>query len=80
MLESCITPVVLEIADGVVISPTAVPTQPGLLYDPIGPDRDCGDFTVWEDVYAFYLAAGGPASDPHRLDPDGDGTPCEGLK
>ncbi len=50
-----------------------------LPYDPFGPDRDCGDFTTQEEAQAFYEAAGGPASDPHRLDGEGDGVACESL-
>ena len=57
--------------------PASQPT--GLLYDPFGPDRDCGDFPRWPDAQAFYEAAGGPSSDPHRLDGDRDGVACESL-
>lgn len=53
---------------------TATPT---LLYDPDGPDRNCGDFETWQQAQDFYLAAGGPGSDRHRLDNDGDGIACE---
>ena len=62
-------------------SGTAVPTtQPTrLLYDPFGPDRDCGDFPRWRDAQDFYAAAGGSLSDPHRLDGDRDGVACESL-
>ena len=42
-------------------------------------DRNCGDFSTWDDAYAFFLAEGGPAEDPHRLDNDNDGIPCESL-
>lgn len=50
-----------------------------LAYDPNGSDRDCGDFASQEEAQAFYEAAGGPASDPHRLDGEGDGVACESL-
>ena len=53
--------------------------QEPLRYDPRGPDRDCGDFATQSEATAFYLAAGGPAIDPHRLDRDGDGVACEAL-
>jgi len=43
------------------------------------PDRDCSDFSSWEEAQAFFEAAGGPAQDPHRLDQDGDGLACESL-
>ncbi|MBE7553156.1 MAG: thermonuclease family protein [Anaerolineales bacterium] len=48
-------------------------------YDPNGPDRDCGDFSTHAEAQAFYEAAGGPVSDPHRLDRDSDGIACEDL-
>jgi micrococcal nuclease len=57
-------------------SPTA---STSLLYDPNGPDRDCGDFSTHAEAQAFFEAAGGPASDPHRLDGDHDGVACETL-
>ena len=66
-------------------TPTATPTPTpadaggGLTYDPFGPDRNCGDFTRWLEAQAFYDAAGGPTSDPHRLDADQNGVACEAL-
>jgi micrococcal nuclease len=50
------------------------------LFDPLEPDRDCGDFTDRENANAFYIAAGGPGADPHRLDGNGDGVPRESLR
>lgn len=43
-------------------------------------DRDCGDFATQAEAQAFFEAAGGPERDPHRLDADGDGIACEGLR
>ena len=61
-------------------TPTPRPTvPPGLKYDPFGPDRNCGDFDTYEEALEFYLAAGGPAKDPHNLDSNGDGKPCDSL-
>lgn len=59
--------------------PEAVPNATSLLYDPSGPDRDCADFQSQSEAQAFYEAAGGPESDPHRLDSNGDGIVCESL-
>lgn len=42
-------------------------------------DKDCGDFATQAEAQAFYLANGGPAADPHRLDAEGDGLACETL-
>ena len=42
-----------------------------------GGDKDCGDFSSHAEAQAFFLANGGPASDPHRLDRDNDGLACE---
>ena len=64
-------------------SPTAPPpvnSYAGLPYDPHGPDRSCGDFDTWWGAQNFYLAAGGPGSDPHRLDGNADGIVCESLR
>lgn len=63
---------------------TAVPVttpleEPVLRYDPFGPDRDCGGFDTHAEAQAFFIAAGGPARDPHRLDGDDDGIACESL-
>jgi micrococcal nuclease len=51
----------------------------GLRYDPNGPDRDCADFATQAEAQAFFIAAGGPEKDPHRLDGDNDGVACEAL-
>lgn len=50
-----------------------------LRYDPFGQDRDCGDFDTHEQAQDFFIAAGGPEHDPHRLDGDNDGIACESL-
>ena len=48
-------------------------------YDPFGPDRNCGDLATQQQAQAFYEAAGGPESDPHRLDRGEDGVASESL-
>lgn len=48
-----------------------------LEYDPSGADRDCGDFSSAQAAQDFYIAAGGPAVDPHDLDRDNDGNACD---
>ncbi len=89
MLDTCETAPTLTRASGAPPNPS-LPTDaatpategsaaPGLLYDPAGPDRDCGDFGEWAQAQAFYEAAGGHAGDRHRLDSDGDGVACESL-
>lgn len=42
-------------------------------------DRDCSDFSTQRQAQLFFLNAGGPGSDPHRLDADHDGVVCETL-
>ena len=42
-----------------------------------GADRDCPDFGSQGEAQRFFLANGGPSSDPHRLDRDDDGIACE---
>jgi endonuclease YncB( thermonuclease family) len=44
-----------------------------------GGDRDCSDFSTQRDAQNFFEANGGPSSDPHFLDGDGDGKACEDL-
>ena len=56
-------------------TPTPHPTPPEMEE----PDRDCSDFDTWAEAQAFYKAAGGPTSDPHNLDSNGDGIACESL-
>lgn len=73
------TPIPQPTATAVPQSPAQPPAQSDVLYDPSGPDRDCGDFPTHASAQAFYVAAGGPASDPHRLDRDNDGIACESL-
>ena len=68
-----------SVGPGPTSTPTPVSRPTGLLYDPGGPDRDCGDFPRWRDAQDFYEAAGGPSSDPHRLDGDSDDVACESL-
>jgi len=45
-------------------------------FDPAGEDRDCYDFTTQAEAHTFYLAAGGPYRDTHKLDRDNDGIAC----
>lgn len=40
-------------------------------------DKNCSDFATPAGAQRFFLAAGGPVSDPHALDRDGDGNACE---
>lgn len=42
-----------------------------------GGDKDCSDFNTQAAAQDFFLDHGGPQSDPHNLDSDGDGVACE---
>ena len=44
-----------------------------------GGDLNCSDFETWEEANALFIQAGGPTSDPHRLDGNNDGIPCQSL-
>ena len=44
-----------------------------------GSDLNCSDFETWEEANAIFIQAGGPSSDPHRLDGNNDGIPCQSL-
>jgi len=73
-------PAVAEVPTGP--PPSSQPAQPAApsytgRYDPFGPDRDCADFKTHAEAQAFFIAAGGPGSDRHRLDADHDGIACE---
>jgi hypothetical protein len=66
--------------------PTVSPSRPigvrtglPLLYDPLGPDRNCSDCARWPQVQDFVESSGGPASDHHRLNGDHDGDARESL-
>ena len=39
--------------------------------------KNCSDFSSDASAQKFFLASGGPHSDPHNLDRDGDGFACE---
>ena len=41
-------------------------------------DRDCSDFSSWEEAQAFFEEA--KPGDPHRLDGDGDGIACDSIR
>ncbi len=53
-------------------------TMQPVRFDPNGPDRDCGDFSSWEEAQDFYEAAG--SNNAHGLDRDRDGIACTGLR
>ena len=42
-------------------------------------DANCSDFDDWTEANEFFIGAGGPELDPHGLDGDNDGVPCETL-
>ena len=83
MLATCETTVLLQPTQGtppLPPTPTVSPSLPtDLRYDPFGPDRNCGDFDTYQEALTFFIAAGGPDDDRHRLDVNGDGMPCESL-
>ena len=95
MLAACPMPALLQRTEGsrpsgATPEPASVPAAtatpepratapPGLRYDPFGPDRDCGDFDTYQEALDFFIAAGGPDEDPHGLDSNGDGKPCDSL-
>ena len=42
-------------------------------------DYDCSDFSTQSEAQRFFESEGGPRSDYHGLDRDGDGVACETL-
>lgn len=62
------------------LAPNPIPTPPWCNpHNPHGPDCDCADFSTQQEAQAFFIAAGGPERDPHRLDGDNDEIACEHL-
>ena len=59
-------------------TPQATPT-PSSTGTYTGGDKNCSDFDTHAAAQAFFLSQGGPNSDPHKLDRDGDGVACETL-
>lgn len=68
--------------------PTLLQTVPGSVDDftPVNPsvpltsvniDKECSDFFDQDDAQKYYIAQGGPTSDPDQLDLDNDGLACE---
>lgn len=66
-----------SIADEEYVDEADTEVATDLEYDPSGADRDCGDFSNAQAAQDFYIAAGGPAVDPHDLDRDNDGNACD---
>ncbi len=46
-------------------------------FNATGRGYDCSDFKTASEAQRFFLAGGGPNSDPYNLDGDGDGAACE---
>ena len=89
------TPTPIQILSPTPAPPTQTPTPPSIptptliptltptpmlveLPKPL-PDRNCSDFATWSEAQEFYERQGGPESDPHKLDRDGDGIACQSL-
>ena len=58
---------VIVVALVAVLTPATAPAR----------DRDCGGFATQAAAQDYFLALGGPAQDPDRLDADHDGIACE---
>ncbi|MCB0208266.1 MAG: hypothetical protein KDJ52_02985 [Anaerolineae bacterium] len=48
--------------------------------DPLGETLACGVFSSWIEAQAIFLASGGPGTDFHGIDPDGNGLACDELR
>ena len=58
----------------------SIPDKSVLPFDPSGKERDCNNFKTQVEAQLFFIAAGGPLQDPHRLDNGGvKGIACESL-
>jgi endonuclease YncB( thermonuclease family) len=67
----CIPLAVLVTAVVLALAPSAVAVPA------TAADLDCSDFATQASAQSYFLSRGGPASDPDRLDADGDGIACE---
>jgi hypothetical protein len=57
---------------------TSTPPTTSLTHVPTVPDnKDCGSFFDQDDAQKYFIAKGGPKSDPDSLDLDKDGQACE---
>lgn len=54
-----------------------VPVNPGTPPSWMNIDKECSDFFDQDDAQKYYIAQGGPTSDPDNLDMDDDGLACE---
>lgn len=43
-------------------------------------DKDCSDFSSWQQAQHYFKKHGGPRHDPSHLDADHDGIACEALR
>lgn len=66
--------------------PTLLEIAPQKDFTPVNPkapsqlvniDKECFDFFDQEDAQKYFIAQGGPSSDPDNLDLDDDGMACE---
>lgn len=53
------------------------PVNPSFPINPTNIDKSCRDFYDRDDAQKYYIAQGGPKSDPDGLDLDKNGRACE---
>lgn len=79
-MEGTFSPSLITLHDPPLESAKATPSKLlDFVDDSTESDRDCRDFKTHAEAQTFFVAAGGPATDPHRLDGDRDGIACERL-
>jgi hypothetical protein len=64
-------------AFGPTLTVTPTPTTSLTHVLPVPDSKDCGSFFDQDDAQKYYIAKGGPKSDPDSLDLDKDGQACE---
>jgi hypothetical protein len=64
-------------AFGPTLTVTPTPTTSLTHVPPVPDNKDCGSFFDQDDAQKYYIAKGGPKSDPDSLDLDKDGQACE---
>lgn len=68
---------VCAVAVGLTATSSASPSAASASAQTDKREADCGDFSTQAGAQNYFIAHGGPSSDPDGLDADGDGVACE---
>jgi hypothetical protein len=77
LLSQPVAPPPVSPAPQQAFGPTLTVTPTPTHVPPVPDSKDCGSFFDQDDAQKYYIAKGGPKSDPDSLDLDKDGQACE---